>query len=241
MNFSTFFGPEAADYMILLFTHISSNSKRSLPSLLKTAPENLQGLVEKCQNRVFGIENKTDDMSEKRMQMDTILAGIESLITENGGEFYTNKMYKENLRRLKEGQDKIVKEFEERQEKLIEAIEKKIKEKYEKAIENYQNEMQRKMKEEVARELANLKLEQSSQRMADQENIKLRLEKEIQQKYDQRLEEYKDVLRDEVKQELKRKMDTLKTKEEAKIKNVWTSQRNQAEETVNGKIFNLYW
>ena len=236
-EFFNIFGSEAANYMILLFTHVSSKSETSLQSSLQKAPEDLIDLVEKCQHRVFGIDNKTGDESERRLQMDTILAGIESLIAENRGEFYTNEMYEENLRRLIEEQNKIEKEFAERQDQMIETIETKVKGKYENEVENNRNKIQLQMKEELDRELEKLKQQHLSERMKDQENIKRQIQSDLQQKYDEKFKaeilKLRDKVREEVKQELKKRSDALKTEEETKIKNI---QANDVIQSLKSKF-----
>ncbi|XP_048045463.1 GTPase IMAP family member 9-like [Megalobrama amblycephala] len=83
------FGEKAADYSIILFTRGDQLDK----PVEKFITENreIEELVRQCKSRYHVFNNKDKNPS----QVNELLDKIETMVKENEGEHYTNKMYKE--------------------------------------------------------------------------------------------------------------------------------------------------
>ncbi|XP_077057478.1 GTPase IMAP family member 8-like [Siphateles boraxobius] len=102
------FGEEAAQYTIILFTR-GDQLDTSIEEFL-TKNKQINELVRKC-NGGYHVFNNTDE--ENRSQVTELLEKIEKMVMENGGQHYTNEMYKE-AQRKKEEVEKREREEEER-------------------------------------------------------------------------------------------------------------------------------
>ncbi|XDV16160.1 hypothetical protein PO909_015990 [Leuciscus waleckii] len=95
------FGEEAACYTIILFTR-GDQLETSIGEFL-TENKQLNELVRQCNDRYHVFNNK----EENRPQVTELLKKIESMVMKNGGEHYTNEMYKEAQKKImiKKAQD----------------------------------------------------------------------------------------------------------------------------------------
>ncbi|XP_052470256.1 GTPase IMAP family member 9 isoform X2 [Carassius gibelio] len=91
------FGEEATQYTILLFTHADYLKGRPL-DLYITESEDLQALVNKCEGRYHPFNN--EDM-RNRDQVTELLEKIEIMVEKNGGQHYTNEMYQDAQRKIR--------------------------------------------------------------------------------------------------------------------------------------------
>ncbi|XDV24071.1 hypothetical protein PO909_028349 [Leuciscus waleckii] len=89
------FGEDADDYTIILFTHDDELENQPLDEYISESND-LQALVEKCGGRFHSFNNKN---MENRSQVTELLEKIETMVMENGGEHYTNKMYQDAQRK----------------------------------------------------------------------------------------------------------------------------------------------
>uniref|UniRef100_A0A8C6TBY6 AIG1-type G domain-containing protein n=1 Tax=Neogobius melanostomus TaxID=47308 RepID=A0A8C6TBY6_9GOBI len=107
------FGSDAQKYIIVLFTHGDEldKNKTSIEDFIKDkCDDSCQKLISDCGNRyhVFNNRDKT-----KRQQVNELIQKIDSLIKENGGSCYTNKMLKEAEAAIQEEMKRLMKEKEE--------------------------------------------------------------------------------------------------------------------------------
>uniref|UniRef100_A0A0D9VH36 AIG1-type G domain-containing protein n=1 Tax=Leersia perrieri TaxID=77586 RepID=A0A0D9VH36_9ORYZ len=93
-----FFGEKIVDHMILVFTYGDLIGESKLKSMLNNAPENLQKIVELCQNRVVLMDNMTKDRKLQQKQLEKLLDVVDSVSTNNGGRPFSDQM----LTRIKE-------------------------------------------------------------------------------------------------------------------------------------------
>ncbi|XP_056128109.1 uncharacterized protein LOC130105945 [Rhinichthys klamathensis goyatoka] len=91
------FGEEAACYTIVLFTR-GDQLKTPIEEFL-TKNKQINELVIKCKGG-YHVFNNTDE--ENRSQVTELLEKIERMVKENGGEHYTNEMYKKAQRKIEE-------------------------------------------------------------------------------------------------------------------------------------------
>ncbi|XP_067260293.1 GTPase IMAP family member 9-like, partial [Chanodichthys erythropterus] len=88
------FGEDAARYTIILFTR-GDQLKTSIQEYL-TKNKQINELVRQCGNR-YHVFNNTD---RDPAQVTELLKKITSMVDKNGGEHYTNEMFKEAQRKL---------------------------------------------------------------------------------------------------------------------------------------------
>ncbi|XP_041961105.1 GTPase IMAP family member 9-like isoform X3 [Alosa sapidissima] len=110
------FGPGASRYTIVLFTS-GDRLKGTIENFLAcSAP--LTELVCSCDNRYHVLNNEE---TFDRSQVAALLEKIEAMVRDNGGRYYTNEMYKEAQRRMREKE----KEKKRQMDKIQEGIKSK--------------------------------------------------------------------------------------------------------------------
>jgi len=83
------FGEEAAHYTIILFTHADSLDQ-PLEDYISESND-LKAVVNECGDRIHSFNNNE---IKNRSQVTKLLQEIEKMVEENGGQHYTNEMYK---------------------------------------------------------------------------------------------------------------------------------------------------
>ncbi|XP_034374640.1 GTPase IMAP family member 4 [Arvicanthis niloticus] len=86
------FGTKARRFMILLLTRKDDLEDTDFHDYLETAPEVLQEVFCEFQNRYCLFNNKASG-AEQEAQKTELLTLVQSLVRENGGRCFTNKMY----------------------------------------------------------------------------------------------------------------------------------------------------
>ncbi|XP_026073130.1 GTPase IMAP family member 8 [Carassius auratus] len=89
------FGEEAGQYTIILFTNADELEELPLDNYISESND-LKALVDDCSGRVHSFNNKN---MNNRSQVTELLRKIEKMVADNGGEHYTNEMYKEAQRK----------------------------------------------------------------------------------------------------------------------------------------------
>ncbi|XP_064819017.1 uncharacterized protein LOC135536688 [Oncorhynchus masou masou] len=116
------FGEEASMYTILLFTHGDQLKGKSVEEFLAESKE-LRKLINICGGRYHSLIN---DKRKHNTQVPELLKKIEEMVKKNGGQHYTNEMYQEAQRKIKEEEERKKQEEEktekERQQKERERI-----------------------------------------------------------------------------------------------------------------------
>ncbi|KAK7930181.1 hypothetical protein WMY93_006576 [Mugilogobius chulae] len=98
------FGPDASLYTILLFTHTDQLEDKTLEEFISES-EDLRRLKNQCGRRYHAFHNNN---LEDRSQVSKLLEKIEEMVKENGGQHYTNEMYKKAQWKLeKEKREKM--------------------------------------------------------------------------------------------------------------------------------------
>ncbi|XP_005755777.2 GTPase IMAP family member 7-like, partial [Pundamilia nyererei] len=119
------FGEGAWRYTMILFTH-GDQIKTDFDQMLKTAGAELQEVLKKAGNRYHVFNNRrTDD----RGQVLDLLEKVDKMVTDNGGEFYSNYTYVEVEEMLKHRESELQHFYEKKLEEEIKAVELKYKKK----------------------------------------------------------------------------------------------------------------
>lgn len=131
-HFVKYFGENMYNYVIVLFTRKEDldEDNKTLFDHIKTSPPHLRMLIQKCGERVIAFNNRLkgeEQATQAKQLLDIILANVEK----NGDKCYTNEMYIEAEKILKEREAEIMRKAKEEHEKELKAIEDKISQKYE--------------------------------------------------------------------------------------------------------------
>ncbi|KAI0494319.1 hypothetical protein KFK09_024453 [Dendrobium nobile] len=94
-SIKSLFGDKIVDYMILVFPNgdILESKKKSLKDYISHFPEYLRNIIQLCKNRVIVFDNTTKDMIKREEQVNELLSLVESVIADNGGKSYSNKIF----------------------------------------------------------------------------------------------------------------------------------------------------
>ncbi|KAA0721751.1 GTPase IMAP family member 7 [Triplophysa tibetana] len=90
------FGDSAAHYTIILFTHADVVIGKTLDEYV-SKNKDIQAVIKQQDDRYHALNNNN---RESRDQVTELLKMIDKMIKENGGEYYTNEMYKEAQRKI---------------------------------------------------------------------------------------------------------------------------------------------
>ncbi|XP_053186811.1 GTPase IMAP family member 8-like [Scomber japonicus] len=119
------FGEEANKYSMVLFTHGDQLKGKSIKGLLKDS-EDLQELVNKCNNQYHVFNNEAED----RSQVSELLKKIGNVNVLNGGTYYTTEMLQKAERVIEEEKPQILKYKEEQNNKELEKQQKQRSEEF---------------------------------------------------------------------------------------------------------------
>ncbi|XP_036376506.1 GTPase IMAP family member 9-like [Megalops cyprinoides] len=100
------FGEEALKFTIVLFTRGDSLRNKPVEHFIKDN-EHLKALVQKCGGRyhVFNNQERSD-----RSQVAELMQKVEAMLERNGHSCYTNEMYAEAAKAIRQEQERIVME-----------------------------------------------------------------------------------------------------------------------------------
>ncbi|XP_070709096.1 GTPase IMAP family member 7-like [Pempheris klunzingeri] len=91
------FGPEANQYMIMLFTRGDELGDMSIQQYVLESSQDLQRVIQSCGSRFHVFDNTSSD----RSQVVELVKKIDDMFAANGGKHYTDDMYKEVQRKQK--------------------------------------------------------------------------------------------------------------------------------------------
>lgn len=97
------FGEDAFTYTLVLFTHGDSLKGKSVRDYVKESKE-LQRVINQCGGRYHTLSNT---QRVNQTQVDTLLSKIEDMVEFNGGEHYSNDMYKAAQKKLERDREII--------------------------------------------------------------------------------------------------------------------------------------
>ncbi|XP_076866504.1 GTPase IMAP family member 8-like [Brachyhypopomus gauderio] len=191
------FGYESRKYTMVLFTRGDDLRNNTIKQYVEDSEQAIKDLINKCNNiyHVFNNRNPND-----HNQVTDLLNKIDFIVDMNGGSCYTNEMFQQTEKALKEEQDRILKEREEE----IEREKEEMRAKHEAEIEKIKSTMEKERKE--------------------QESEKRRREEELKEREDEIRREMKEWEQSEREQYNKRREEDEKRMKE------WMDQINREKE-----------
>lgn len=147
-HFIKYFGEKALTYFIILFTR-KDELAPSVPITkhIEDYPANLKLLIQKCGGRICAFDNRLTGEQQDE-QVKELLDKIDCNVNMLGGECYTNEMYIEAEKIIKQEEEKRLKIKEEKKEREFNAIKEKINEEFNKQI-AYERENLRKVRDQL--------------------------------------------------------------------------------------------
>lgn len=127
-KFVNLFGNGVFRYFIILFTHKDDldYENRTINDHIRKVPESLKTIISNCNHRYIAFNNRATNTDQN--QVGDLLRMIECMVTENGGDYYTNEMYIEAEKKVKEREQQIMQIEKEKREKQRQVIRKEIEE-----------------------------------------------------------------------------------------------------------------
>ncbi|KAL2076947.1 hypothetical protein ACEWY4_027460 [Coilia grayii] len=92
------FGKRAADYMIILFTHGDELNGQTITEYVRNGHPKLREAIQSCGARFHVFNNKSGD----RAQLVELVRKIDEMVAVNGGGHFSEEMYRETDRVMKE-------------------------------------------------------------------------------------------------------------------------------------------
>ncbi|XP_063051366.1 GTPase IMAP family member 7-like [Engraulis encrasicolus] len=91
------FGESAKSYMMVLFTRGDDLDGKPINEFVRTGHKKLQEVIRSCGHRFHVFNNKSND----RTQVIELVKKIDEMVAANGGEHFSEEMYKETARVMK--------------------------------------------------------------------------------------------------------------------------------------------
>ncbi len=176
------FGENSLMFTMVLFTRGDDLKKKTIEEYLGKPDSALMKLTEQCGNRyhVFN-NNETGD----RVQVSTLLQKINDMVTANGGNYYTCKMFRQMEREKQEAQMKMmmdeVEELKRARDELLakhEEEKEKMKMKMEEVRQNCDVEMKKREEEFVTKRKNEQNMWDESYQRLKEERDEIKIEKE---------------------------------------------------------------
>lgn len=135
-HFVKYFGENIYNYVIVLFVRRDELEAHaiSLKDHLQTCPPTLTQFIQKCGGRVCAFNNKLTGKQQDD-QVQELLTKVIDNVTKNGGKCYTNKMYIEAEKIIKQKERKRLKKDQEGRENELRSITKRISDEFDKNLE----------------------------------------------------------------------------------------------------------
>ncbi|XP_026091305.1 GTPase IMAP family member 8-like [Carassius auratus] len=201
------FGENSLMYTIVIFTRGDFLLNKTIDQFLGEPGSSLKNLIEACGNRFHVFNNKE---TRDRTQVTDLLKKIDNMVKENGGSYYSCKMFREMERENQEKQMKI----------LMEKVEQVSREKEELMMKHEEEKKRMRMKMEEGQH------NYEKERKRREEGFR---EREEQYKRDIKdIEEQKGNIREELKrerEEMKKEREEMKREREE-----WKKQKQEAQQ-----------
>ncbi|KAF7219049.1 GTPase IMAP family member 9 isoform X1 [Nothobranchius furzeri] len=95
------FGEKATKYSMVLFTHGDQLKGKMIEEYFSRSGK-LSYLIQQCSWRYHVLTNTSENNNNNNSQVSQLLSKIKSMISDNGGTFYTNSMFQEAEKAIQE-------------------------------------------------------------------------------------------------------------------------------------------
>lgn len=159
-HFINYFGKEIYNYIIILFVRKDELDDHDiqLSDHIQNAPMIMQQFIRKCGGRVCAFNNKAKSTEEQDEQVKQLMKEVLKNIERNGGNYYTNDMYKEAEKQIKKKEEERLAKEKAESEKQLQSITQVITDDYNKKLEQ-----ERKNLESVQKNLDELLTKQNKE------------------------------------------------------------------------------
>ncbi|XP_058579463.1 uncharacterized protein LOC131508388 [Neofelis nebulosa] len=117
------FGKPALRHMIVLFTCKNNLEGQSLSDFLAHSDVKLRNIISECGNRYCAFDNRASE-AEKEAQVQELVELIEEMVKSNGGAYFTNAIYEDTEKRLKQREEDLKKIYTDQLNNEIQLVEK---------------------------------------------------------------------------------------------------------------------
>ncbi|XP_046953468.1 GTPase IMAP family member 8-like isoform X5 [Lynx rufus] len=117
------FGKPALKHMIVLFTRKDDLEEKSLSDFLADSDVKLRNIISECGNRYCAFNNRASE-AEKEAQVQELVELIEEMVQSNGGAYFTDAIYKDTEKRLKQLKEDLKKIYTDQLNNEIKLVEK---------------------------------------------------------------------------------------------------------------------
>ncbi|XP_030649176.1 GTPase IMAP family member 7-like [Chanos chanos] len=142
------FGDKSRMYTMVLFTKGDQLRKKPIEQYIGNPGTDLGNLIDQCGNR-YHVFNNTDPNNQT--QVKELLEKIDTMVSENGGTFYTNEMFRQVEEALQEEKERILREKVEEKEREKEELKAEYEAKIERMKETMEEERKRQHEERERR------------------------------------------------------------------------------------------
>jgi len=182
-HFVQHFGDGMYSHLIVLFTRKDDLEKdgKTIDDYVRTVPQELANILQKCKNRYVSFDNTAINQSEKDQDVKRLLEMIEKVLQENNGHCYTNEMYQEAETAMKKRMAMIRKAEEQKREKEKRELQRDITAKYERemaSLGRYLSTLEQKLHDKEKASSNNNKIESVKTKM---EKLKRKRDNELEQ------------------------------------------------------------
>lgn len=167
-HFLKYFGDEIYKYFFVVFTRKEELDEHNVLLLdhIRDSPASLRHFIDKCGGRVCAFNNKLTG-AKQDPQVRDLLNMISENVKKNGEKCYTNEMYKDAEKKIKEKEAERVKKLKEERERELRLLEIKVASRYEKIMEEDRKKLSL-AQEEMKK--SNMKQRETDQKIADLRN-----------------------------------------------------------------------
>ncbi|KAG8508962.1 GTPase IMAP family member 7 [Galemys pyrenaicus] len=116
------FGNSVMKHMIFLFTRKEELGNRSLSDFLAKAHVNLRSIVKEAGNRCRTFNNRAGE-AEKEAQVQELVELIEKMVQSNGGAYFSDAIYKDIEKKLKQQAENLKKIYKDQLNNEIKLVE----------------------------------------------------------------------------------------------------------------------
>ncbi|XP_076855441.1 uncharacterized protein LOC143510191 [Brachyhypopomus gauderio] len=164
------FGYESRKYTMVLFTRGDDLKNKTIEQYIEDSGQAVKDLINKCCN-IYHVFNNTNPKDHQ--QVTDLLRKINLIIGINGGKCYTNEMFHQTEKALKEEQERILKEREAETEREIEEMKSKHEAEMKKLKTTMEKEQERELQEllRVQKREWERKMREEKKKREEEENI----------------------------------------------------------------------